>query len=79
MILYPIHMTYFIHGHPVGSDHTPIQLEICMGPENIRKLAFKWNVPHFRGEMAEKLCHMWATLPLEAPFFAKLRKVSRFY
>ena len=34
-------LTYFIHGYTVGTDHTPVQLEIAIGEEGARKSAYK--------------------------------------
>lgn len=73
------HTPYFIHGYSVGFDHSPVQVEICLGPERSKKLPFKWNVDHLKGEIADQLGHMWASLPFEMSFFAKLRRVSRLF
>lgn len=73
------HMEYFIHRYPVGSDHSPVQVGLCLGQEVIRKSSYKWNVSHLKGEIASQLKHMWATLPQGMTFFSKLRKVARFY
>jgi hypothetical protein len=34
-------LAYFIHGYSVGSDHSPVQLEIAIGDEGVRKSAYK--------------------------------------
>lgn len=50
-----------------------------MGRERVKKSAFKWNISHLCGEIADQLIHMWTTLPPESPFFSKLTKVIRLY
>lgn len=35
------HMTYYIHGYPVGSDHSLVQLELSIGSMEVRKSMFK--------------------------------------
>ena len=32
---------YFIHGYSVGSDHSPVQMEICMGEDGAMRSTFK--------------------------------------
>lgn len=49
------HTTYFIHGYAVGSDHSPIQMEIHMGEDGARRSTFKWNISHLKGETLEAL------------------------
>lgn len=34
-------MAYYIHGYSVGSDHSPVQIEICIGSGEVRRAAFK--------------------------------------
>lgn len=70
---------YFIHGYSVGSDYSLVQIGMCIGQDNVRNSPFKWNVSHLRGEVANQLRHMWATLMPETSFFSKLRKVFRLY
>ena len=57
------HKAYFIHGYPVGSDHTPLQIKLHIGSRKIRKSTFKWNVAHLKGEMITKLREVWENLP----------------
>lgn len=71
------HMEYFIHGCSVGSDHSPVQIGICMGQKCVRKSPFKWNAFKLRGEIATQLRQKWASLPQEHTFFSK--QVSRLY
>ena len=73
------HSSYFIHGYSVGSNHSPIQMEICMGEEGARRSSFKWNISHLKGEMVGTLRERWSSLPEESPFFQKLRNVTRLY
>ena len=40
------HTAYFIHGYSVGSDHSPVQVEISIGNGEVRKSIFKWNITH---------------------------------
>jgi len=44
-------LAYFIHGYTIGSDHTPVQLEIDIGEEGVRKSAYKWNLIYFDDKM----------------------------
>lgn len=62
-------MSYFINGYSVGLDHSPVQVEICTGQENIKKSPLKWNITRLKGEVVDQLRHMWATLPSESFFF----------
>ena len=73
------HKAYFIHGYPVGSDHAPVQLESNIGSGETRKLAFKWNIAHLKGETTTKLHEIWERLPRDAAFFSILRHITRFY
>ena len=49
------HKTYYIHGYTVGSDHSPIQLEISIGNSEVKASAFKWNVSHLQGDIGDLL------------------------
>ena len=42
---------YSIHGYSVGSDHSPVHLELHIGSGEERKTALKWNVSHLKGEL----------------------------
>ena len=70
---------YFIHGYAVGSDHTPVHIEVNISGGEERKGAFKWNTAHLKGELKGKLEERWVSLPEDANFFYKLRNISRFY
>jgi exonuclease III len=72
------HTAYFIHGYMVGSDHSPVQIEVSIGSGEVRKTTYKWNVSHLK-EFAGKMTEKWDSLPIEATFFQKLRHISRFY
>lgn len=48
-------MAYVIHGYSVGSDHSTIQTEICIGNGEVRRVMFEWNVTYLKGEFADKL------------------------
>ena len=73
------HGDYFIHGYSVGSDHSPIQIELRIGSGEVRKSAFKWNIFYLQGEITGKLRERWKALPKNASFFYKLRNISRLY
>lgn len=73
------HKAYFIHGYYVGSDHTPIQIELNIGNGEVRKSAFKWNIAHLKSEMTVKLQEKWVSLPTDATFFSKMRHTTRYY
>ena len=73
------HKAYFIHGYPVGSDHALVQNELSIGSGEVRKLTFKWNVAHLKGETITKIQELWEKLPTEATFFSKLRHVTKIY
>ena len=73
------HLAYFIHGYSVGSDHTPVQLEICIGEDGARKSAFKWNLSYLTGEMSDVLGLRWTNLPEGTSFLQKLRNIKRFH
>ena len=70
---------YYIHGYSMGSDHSPVQIEICIGSGEVRRAAFKWNVSYMEGEFATQLKEKWASLPIDASFFQKLRQITRLY
>jgi exonuclease III len=42
------HTAYFIHGYMVGSDHSPVQIEVSIGSGEVRKTTYKWNVSHLK-------------------------------
>ena len=71
--------SYFIHGHSVGSDHSPVQVELSIGSGEGRKTSFKWNMFYLKGDMIERLRERWEALPKEATFFFKLRNIARLY
>ena len=73
------HITYFIYDYSVGSDHFPVQIEVCMGEKGIRKSSFTWNITHLKGETITALRDRWSSLPCESSFFHKLRNVTRHY
>ena len=73
------HTNYFIHGYSVGSDHSPVQLEVYVGEEGERKSSFKWNISHLKGKTTAALRDRWVNIPGECSFFFKLRNVTRFY
>ena len=70
---------YFIHGYSVGSDHSPVQLEVYVGEEGGRKSSFKWNISHLKGETTMALRDRWESITGENSFFQKLRNVTRFF
>ena len=70
---------YFIHGYPVGSDHSLVQVEMSIGSGELRKTSFKWNVSYLKGEFAGQLREKWESLPRDATFFQKLRHITRLY
>ena len=72
-------MAYYIHGYSMGLDHSPVQMEICIGSGEVRRAAFKWNVSYMEGEFATQLKEKWASLPIDASFFQKLRQITRLY
>ena len=73
------HTIYFIHGHSMGLDHSPVQLEICIGDGEIRKSTYKWNVAHLQEETCELLRECWSKLPQTTYFFSKIRHISRVF
>ena len=62
------HVNYFIHGYSVGSDHSPVQLEVYVGEEGERKSSFKWNISHLKGETTSALRDRWASISGECSF-----------
>ena len=73
------HTTYFIHEYSVGSDHSPVQMEVYVGEEGARKFAFKWNITHLKGETTKALRDRWSSLPGGSFLFHKLQNVTRHY
>ena len=73
------HWDYFIHGYSVGSDHSPIQIELRIGSKEGKKSAFKWNMFYLKDEIIGKLGERWEELPKDTLFFYKLRNISRLY
>ena len=73
------HMAYYSHEYTVGSDHSSIQMEICIGNSEVRRLAFKWNIGHMKGEISNWLKEIWTSFPAQASFFYKLRVVSKLF
>ena len=73
------HTIYFIHGYSVGSDHSPVQLEVAIGQGEVQKSTYKWNVAHLGGDIGDKLREKWASLPKEASFLFKFRNITRYY
>ena len=78
-ILEIYHTAYFIHGYSVGSDHSPVQLEISIGNGEVRKSTFKWNITHLHGETCDILSECWNKLPRDASFFSNIRYISKVY
>ena len=66
------HKAYFIHGYPVGFDHSPVQIELSIGSGEIRKASYKWNVTYLKGDFARKLKEKWESSPTKVTFFQKL-------
>ena len=71
--------SFFIHGHVVDSDHVPVQIELHVGQEKVRKFSYKWNIAHLGGEIGEMLREKWDSLPRDASFFFNIRNITRFY
>lgn len=71
--------TYFIHGYPVGSNHSLVQIEISIGSGEERKMLFKWNVSCFPREIIDMLKEQWNRCPRDASFFYKLRHITIMY
>ena len=63
----------------MGSDHSPVHLELHIGSGEGRKTSFKWNVSYLQGDMLDKIETRWKALSEEGTFFFKLRNVARFY
>lgn len=42
-------VSYFIHGYIVSLDFAPVQIELNIGKEEVKKSHFKWNVSHLSG------------------------------
>ena len=63
----------------MGSDHSPVQMEICIGEDGARRSAFKWNILHLKGETARALREKWSGLLEDSYFFQKLRHVTRLF
>ena len=47
--------TYFIRGYSVGSDHSPVHLELHIGSGEGGKSVFKWNVFYLKREILDKI------------------------
>ena len=63
----------------MGSDHSPVHLELHIGGNEVRKTTFKWNVSHLKDEILDKLEEKWVGLPRDVHFFHKIIIVSRCY
>ena len=48
------HGEYLIYGYSVGSDHSPVQIELRIGSGKVKKSTFKWNVFYLKGELIGK-------------------------
>lgn len=70
---------YFIHGYPVGLDHSPVQLEISIGNHEVRRTNFKWNVLHLQGKIIDMIQERWNRCPAYATFFYKLWHITKFF
>ena len=73
------HTAYFIHGYSVGSDHSPVQIELNIENGEVRKSTFKWNISHLQGEICDTLSECWNKLLGDTSFFSKIRYISRVY
>ena len=73
------HTTYFIHGYSVGSDHSPVQIELNIENGEVRKSTFKMNISHLQGEICDTLSECWNKLLGDTSFFSKIRYISRMY
>ena len=71
--------SYYIHGYSVGSDHSPVQLEVVFGQGKALKSTYNWNVAHHKGDIGDKLQEKWTNLPLDASFLFKFRNITRYY
>lgn len=65
-------LAYFIHGYSVGSYHSLVQVELCIGSKETQKSALKWNVAYLKGEVADRLRKNWEGFLKETLFFHKL-------
>ena len=75
-----IHLAaYYIHEYSVGSDPSPVHLELHIRESEMRKTTFKWNVSYLKDDIVDKLEKKWEGLPRDAHFFHKIRIVSRHY
>ena len=63
----------------MGSDHSPVQLEVYVRKEGGRKSSFKWNISHLIEETITTLRDRWSSILGENSFFHKLRNVTRHY
>lgn len=70
---------YYIHGYSVGSDHSPVQIEINIGKERIKRTTFKWNTSHLSEDFIYELRTRWDRLSDDASFFFKLKHITRFF
>ena len=64
--------TQLIHGYPVGSDHSLVQLEINIGSGEVRNRPFKWNVSRMREETIDILRERWDRCPRDVVFIFSL-------
>ena len=75
-----IHLAhYFIHGYSVGSDHSPVHVELHIGCGEDMKTSFKWNTSYLKGEILDNMEEKWKSMPEDAIFFYKIRNIRRFY
>ena len=70
---------YFIHGYSVGSDHSPVHVELHIGSGEGRKISFKWNISYLKKQILDKMEEKWKSMPEDATFFYKIRNIGRFY
>lgn len=71
---------YTILGNSLGSDHTPVKLELSIGREERRPTAFKWNAYYLKdSSLIIEIKNTWLSLPCGMPFFKKLRHIARLY
>ena len=63
------HLTYFIHGYIVGSDHSPVHLVVTIDKRKVRKSTFKYNTVHLGEDIGNNLRKMWVSLHIDVFIF----------
>lgn len=71
---------YTIHGDSLGSDHSPVKVELNIGRGERRPTSFKWNASYLKDpNLVSQIKDKWLALPHNMSFFGKFRHIARLY